>query len=315
MSCNPSALRLKRFCSMARSKEPRSQYCSINARRWVHHSLQQHCRLPCPGQHASAFCHRCPTTDAWHHTAWPARLGDHQLLRSAPMYAMPGCLQPTISQCMQAAPPGPCRFVARGISRLTGSPASTMPTVSCPSRRQLQMHPDLPALMSSPPPPCTHTLLPAPPHTRGLVAPHTAGCTVSTSRSTQVCSSCCLGPDTRPETSGPCTRPHTIGSYTRHRPQTTGPDSPTHCTAHLQKHPGLQLLLLGPIAVVQLLVILAPRWQVAVSHVAAGLAARPHAGGALLGFRGGRAHLVRGDLPTHVMPHSGASERLEEQHL
>ena len=35
MSCNPSALRLKRFCSMARSKEPRSQYCSSIARKWV----------------------------------------------------------------------------------------------------------------------------------------------------------------------------------------------------------------------------------------------------------------------------------------
>ncbi len=50
MSCNPSALRLKRFCSMARSKEPRSQYCSNMTGMWVHQGLRQHCTLPDPGQ-------------------------------------------------------------------------------------------------------------------------------------------------------------------------------------------------------------------------------------------------------------------------
>ena len=93
---------------------------------------------------------------------------------------------------------------------------------------------------------------------------------------------------------GPCTRPKDVG-----------PHSPTHCMAHLQEHPGLQLLLPSPVAVVQLLVILVARCQVAVSDVAAGLAARPRTGGALLSFRGRHAHLVRGHLPTHVVTDLG----------
>ena len=168
-------------------------------------------------------------------------------------------------------------------SRFTGSPAATMPGLPCTPRMHLQKHPDLLGRMPHPPhpPPTKHTSLQIPPHTRGLAAPHTAGCTVSTSRSGQVCSSCCLRPNTRP--------------------QTCGGDSPPHCMAHLQEHPGLQLLLPGTVAVVQLLVIFAPSCQVAVSRLAAGLAARARTGGALLGFRGGRAHLVRGDLPTHCV--------------